>query len=68
MIEVTETDQTITPGLIAPYGGKLVNLVVDDEEPLNPEIRLTTTDHSPEEDTRQIISYLMDRGFLLQDD
>ena len=43
---------------------------VDDpyEEPLNPEIRLTTTDHSPEEDARQIISYLMDRGFLLQDD
>ena len=68
MIEVTETDQTITPGLISPYGGKLVNLVVDDEEPLNPEMRLTTTDHSPEEDARQIISYLMDRGFLLQDD
>ena len=68
MIEVTETDQTIAPGLISPYGGKLVNLVADDEEPLNPEIRLTTTDHSPEEDARQIISYLMDRGFLLQDD
>ena len=32
MIEVTETDQTIAPGLISPYGGKLVNLVVDDEE------------------------------------
>ena len=43
---------------------------VDDpyEEPLNPEIRLTTTDRSPAEDARQIISYLMDRGFLLQDD
>jgi len=68
VIEVTETDQTIGPGLISPYGGKLVNLVVDDEEPLNPEMRLTTTDHSPEEDARQIISYLMDRGFLLQDD
>jgi len=68
VIEVTETDQTIAPGLISPYGGKLVNLVADDEEPLNPEIRLTTTDHSPEEDARQIISYLMDRGFLLQDD
>ena len=68
MIEVTETDQTIAPGLISPYSGKLVNLVVDDEEPLNPEIWLTTTDHSPEEDARQIISYLMDRGFFLQDD
>ena len=68
MIEGTETDQTIAPGLISPYGGKLVNLVVDDEEPLNPEIRLTTTDHSPAEDARQIIGYLMDQGFLLQDD
>lgn len=38
------------------------------EEPLNPEIRLTTTDHSPEEDARQIIRYLIDRGFLLQDE
>lgn len=38
------------------------------EEPLNPEIRLTTTDHSPEEDARQIIRYLMDRGFLLQNE
>jgi sulfate adenylyltransferase len=37
------------------------------EEPLNPEIRLTTTDHSPEEDARQIIRYLINRGFLLQD-
>jgi sulfate adenylyltransferase len=38
------------------------------EEPLNPEIRLTTTDHSPEEDARQIIRYLIDRGFLAQDE
>jgi sulfate adenylyltransferase len=38
------------------------------EEPLSPEIRLTTTDRSPEEDARQIISYLIDRGFLLQDE
>ena len=38
------------------------------EEPLNPEIRLTTTDHSPEEDARQIIRYLIDRGFLTQDE
>jgi sulfate adenylyltransferase len=42
---------------------------VDDpyEEPFNPEIRLTTTDCFPEEDARQIISYLIDRGFLLGD-
>jgi sulfate adenylyltransferase len=38
------------------------------EEPLNPEIRLTTTDHSPKDDARQIIRYLIDRGFLLQDE
>lgn len=42
---------------------------VDDpyEEPLNPEIRLTTTDHSPGENARQIARYLTDRGFLSQD-
>jgi sulfate adenylyltransferase len=38
------------------------------EEPLDPEIRLTTTDNSPEEDARQIIWYLMDGGFLIQDE
>jgi sulfate adenylyltransferase len=37
------------------------------EKPLHPEIRLTTTGHSPEEDARRIISYLIDRGFLLQE-
>ena len=37
------------------------------EKPLHPEIRLTTADHSPEEDAHRIISYLIDRGFLLQD-
>jgi sulfate adenylyltransferase len=40
---------------------------IDDpyEEPLNPEIRLETTDCPPEHDSRQIINYLTDRGFLL---
>lgn len=40
---------------------------VDDpyEEPLNPEIRLETKDCSPEDNARQIIKYLMERGFLL---
>jgi sulfate adenylyltransferase len=39
---------------------------IDDpyEEPLNPEIRLETTDCPPEHDSRQIINYLIDRGFL----
>jgi adenylylsulfate kinase-like enzyme len=37
------------------------------EQSLNPDIRLTTTGHTPEEDARRIISYLIDRGFLLQD-
>ena len=42
---------------------------VDDpyEPPVNPEIRLTTTDCSPEDNARTIIRYLIDRGFLLQD-
>ncbi len=40
---------------------------VDDpyEEPLNPELRLTTTDCSPEDNARKIMSYLVDRGLLL---
>jgi sulfate adenylyltransferase len=40
---------------------------IDDpyEEPLNPEMRLETTDCPPEHDSRQIINYLIDRGFLL---
>jgi sulfate adenylyltransferase len=36
------------------------------EQSLDPDIRLTTTGHSPEEDARRIIRYLIDRGFLLQ--
>jgi sulfate adenylyltransferase len=42
---------------------------VDDpyEEPLNPEIRLETMDCSPEDNARQIIKYLMEGGFLLDD-
>jgi sulfate adenylyltransferase len=40
---------------------------VDDpyEEPLNPEIRLDTTSCLPEANARQIVSYLLDKGFLL---
>jgi sulfate adenylyltransferase len=40
---------------------------VDDpyEAPVNPEIRLTTTDCAPEENARRIVRYLLDRGFLL---
>jgi sulfate adenylyltransferase len=40
---------------------------IDDpyEEPLNPELRLTTTDCSPEENARKIMNYLVDQGFLL---
>jgi sulfate adenylyltransferase len=34
------------------------------EQPLNPDIRLTTRGHSPEEDAQRIIRYLIDRGFL----
>ena len=36
------------------------------EQSLNPDLRLTTTDHSPEEDANRIIRYLIDQGFLLQ--
>lgn len=40
---------------------------IDDpyEEPLYPEIRLTTTDCSPVDDARRIISYLLNNGLLL---
>jgi sulfate adenylyltransferase len=40
---------------------------IDDpyEEPLNPEIRLSTIGCLPEYNSHQIISYLIDRGFLL---
>jgi sulfate adenylyltransferase len=40
---------------------------IDDpyEEPLNPEIILTTTDHTPVENARRIIAYLEQRGFIL---
>ncbi len=42
---------------------------VDDpyEEPLNPEIRLKTAECLPEDNTRKIIRYLTDQGFLLED-
>ncbi len=43
---------------------------VDDpyEAPVNPEIRLTTTDCAPEENARRFVRYLLDRGFLLDQD
>jgi len=34
------------------------------EQSLDPDMRLTTTGHSPEEDANRIIRYLIDRGFL----
>jgi sulfate adenylyltransferase len=39
---------------------------IDDpyEEPLNPEIRIDTTNCPPEANARQIIRYLTERGFL----
>ncbi len=42
---------------------------VDDpyEEPVCPEIRLTTTDSSPENSARKIIRYLVEKGFLLDE-
>lgn len=43
---------------------------IDDpyEAPLNPEIRLVTTDVSPEDNARQIIAYLEQHGFLQSGD
>jgi sulfate adenylyltransferase len=37
------------------------------EEPLNPELRIETTNCLPEDNARQIIKYLMKRGFLVDD-
>jgi sulfate adenylyltransferase len=41
---------------------------IDDpyEAPLRPELRLTTTDCSPEDNARKLIGLLMERGFLLE--
>ncbi len=40
---------------------------IDDpyEEPLDAEVRLTTTDCAPEDNARKVIRYLIERGFLL---
>lgn len=35
------------------------------EEPIAPEVRLTTTDCSPQEDVQKVIGYLISKGFLL---
>jgi sulfate adenylyltransferase len=42
---------------------------VDDpyESPLKPELRLTTSDCSPEDDARRVLQLLFDRGFLRPD-
>lgn len=47
-------------GLIKNFTG------IDDpyEVPTNPEMRLTTTDTSPEENAQQIVNYLAERGYL----
>jgi sulfate adenylyltransferase len=34
------------------------------EEPVSPEIRLSTTDAAPEENARRILDYLVERGFV----
>jgi sulfate adenylyltransferase len=43
---------------------------IDDpyEEPLNPEIRLTTTDRTSEENARQVIAYLANSGLVIAAD
>jgi sulfate adenylyltransferase len=42
---------------------------IDDpyEPPLNPEIRLNATEHSPEENAQRIVDYLLERGFIQRD-
>ena len=42
---------------------------VDDpyEEPVAPEITLTTTEFTPEENARRIIGYLLEKAFLLKE-
>ena len=34
------------------------------EPPLNPEITLDTLEHTPEENARRIVDYLMECGFI----
>jgi sulfate adenylyltransferase len=42
---------------------------IDDpyEEPVNPELVITTVENSPEENAQIIINYLKERGFLRSD-
>jgi len=42
---------------------------IDDpyEPPLDAELRLTTVDSTPEDNAREIVDYLIDKGFLLSD-
>jgi sulfate adenylyltransferase len=37
------------------------------EVPIDPEIVLTTTDYAPEANARRLLTYLIDRGFVLED-
>jgi sulfate adenylyltransferase len=68
-LEVCE--QRDTKGMYAKARrGEIKNFTgVDDpyEPPDNPEIRITTTDCSAEDNAYQIISYLIDKGFLLDE-
>ena len=50
--------------------GEIKNFTgIDDpyERPLDAELRLTTVDCTPEDNAREIVDYLIDKGFLLSD-
>jgi sulfate adenylyltransferase len=50
--------------------GEIKNFTgIDDpyEPPLDPELRLTTVDSRPEDNAREVVDYLIDKGFLLGD-
>jgi sulfate adenylyltransferase len=66
-IEVCEQRDTKGMYLKARRGDIKEFTGVDDpyEAPINPEIKLTTTDCEPENNARRLINYLYDRGFLL---
>jgi sulfate adenylyltransferase len=62
-------DRSKTILSLLPLAMRIKNFTgIDDpyEQPLKPEIRLTTTDCSPEEAARSIINYLITSGFLLE--
>ena len=52
------------------HRGEIKNFTgIDDpyEPPLDAELRLTTVDSTPEDNAREIVDYLIDKGFLLSD-